>query len=218
MSDRVNQDEKDMLTGQQYCNYPRCNCPFDLHSNEKCMLGRPRVGYGATDILTAGGLFGVTTLMYNPDEVQITGPAPLALNVKRLRPDAQLPTYAHDNDACFDLTTTESGYLPPHQMGVFGTGLAFEVPVGYVLLIFSRSGMGFKQGVRLVNSVAVIDPGYHKEVMVGLRNDSTLTHTVTAGDRIAQAMLIPRPKVAVKEVPEFTGEGRASAGFGGSGQ
>lgn len=144
--------------------------------------------------------------------------ADLQLNVKRLRPDAQLPVYAHDNDACFDLHTTDSGYLPPKQFGIFGTGLAFEVPVGYVLLIFSRSGMGFKQGVRLVNSVAVIDPGYHNEVMVGLRNDSGTTHTINAGDRIAQAMLLPRPKVAVKEVQQFDGDRRASAGFGESGR
>ena len=218
MSDRVTQDEKDMLAAQQYCNYPHCHCPFDLHSDEKCMLGRPRVGYGATDVLTAGGLFGGKTMLYNPDDVLITAPAPFRVSIKRLRPEAVIPTYAHSADGCFDIYTTGEGYLPPHQAGVFGTGLAFAIPDGYVMLVFSRSGMGFGKGIRLVNSVAVIDSGYHNELMVGLRNDGTSTHTVYAGDRIAQAMLIPRPKIMFEEVSEFTDEPRASAGLGGSGQ
>ena len=144
--------------------------------------------------------------------------ADLQLNVKRLRPDAQLPVYAHEHDACFDLHTVDSGYLPPKQSGVFGTGLAFDIPPGYCMLVFSRSGMGFNQGVRLVNCVGVIDPGYHNEVMVGLFNDSGTTRVIDVGNRIAQAMLIPRPKVAVREVQQFDGERRASAGFGESGR
>jgi dUTP pyrophosphatase len=200
MSERVTQDEKDML-----CNYPQCKCPIELHQGEPCVRGRQVAGAAGTIDIPPGKLW----------RPVVTG---TRINVKKLRPNAVLPTYAHDADGCFDIYTTESGYLPQQRSGVFATGLAFEIPVGYVMLVFSRSGMGFGKGVRLVNSVGVIDSGYHKELMVGLHNDSTTLHTVHEGDRIAQAMIIPRPKIAFSEVTQFDGDSRASEGFGGSGK
>lgn len=205
----VTQEEKDMLSAdtQPLCNYPDCTCPFDLHSDEKCMLGRPRkitvpgADYGAVGGIPAAGK---------------ENPTPL--KVKRVRGEAKLPTYAHPNDACFDLHTVDSGYLPPKQFGVFGTGLAFDVPPGYCMLVFSRSGMGFNQGVRLVNCVGVIDPGYHNEVMVGLFNDSGTTRVIDVGNRIAQAIILPRPQISIEEVQQFNTDTRGSAGFGGTGR
>jgi dUTP pyrophosphatase len=87
----------------------------------------------------------------------------MKLRIQKLHPAAQEPTYGTDGAACFDLRAVD---VKPHTMvresapGVFRTGLAFEVPEGFVMLIFSRSGHGFKNGVRLANCVGVIDSDY----------------------------------------------------------
>jgi dUTP pyrophosphatase len=144
------------------------------------------------------------------------------LNVMKLHPGATIPAYAHDADGCFDLYAVEDAainskmLIPSHA--VIRTGLAFEVPEGFVMLLFSRSGMGVKQQLRLSNCVGVIDSGYHNEVLVSLQNDSNGNRSVKAGDRIAQAMIIPRPKVQFHEVESFDSNKRKSEGFGGSGQ
>lgn len=142
------------------------------------------------------------------------------LKVKRLHPDAVLPQYATDGAACFDLRVIECAQQHPvYDTVPFRTGLAFEVPDGHVLLVFSRSGHGFKNATRLGNCVGVIDADYRGEVLVALRRDGTRADVlrVNPGDRIAQAMLVPIPRVQLVEVGELTDTARGAGGFGSTG-
>lgn len=141
------------------------------------------------------------------------------VNVKRLHPNAIIPAYQTAGAACFDLVAAADGH--PHSRDenawVFPTGLAFDIPAGHVMLIFSRSGHGFNEGIRLSNCVGVIDSDYRGEVMVSLRADGNQPKRMVAGARIAQAMIIPIPTVALIEVDELTETERGVGGFGSTG-
>jgi dUTP pyrophosphatase len=85
-------------------------------------------------------------------------------------------------------------------------------------MVYSRSGHGFRHRISLVNSVGVCDSDYRGSVAVGLRNDSPIRFRYCAGDRIAQAMVVPVPKVTFKEVDELTETVRGAGGFGSTGK
>ncbi|MBS4017509.1 MAG: dUTP diphosphatase [Dechloromonas sp.] len=150
----------------------------------------------------------------------------MQVNVKRIHPDAKLPTYATDGSGCFDLYAhrLEGGY---GHLRVFdgvplvcSTGLAFEVPDGHVMLVFSRSGHGFNYSVRLANCVGVIDSDYRGEVKVKLTCDENNERDdllVSRGDRIAQALILPVERVEFVDVPVLSDTGRGTGEFGSSG-
>lgn len=154
------------------------------------------------------------------------------LKICKLHPNAVVPTYAHGNDACFDLYATE--VMGAYTLGAnlehghpvdCGTGLAFDVPPGWAMLVFSRSGHGFKSGIRLANCVGVIDSGYTGEVRVKLTkdydwkddSDTTVPPMVRPGDRIAQAMLVQVPRVRFEVVEQLSLTERGAGGFGSTG-
>lgn len=145
----------------------------------------------------------------------------MQVKFKKLSPQAIVPTYAHNGDACFDIYALGDLEKPvdirPGGAAVIPTGLAFEVPAGHVLLVYSRSGHGFKSGVRLANSVGVIDSGYRGELQVALQNDGRARFKVAHGDRIAQAMIIPRPVVELVEAEELSDSSRGAGGLGSTG-
>lgn len=141
------------------------------------------------------------------------------LKVKRITDTAKIPTYAHNGDACFDIYSDglkESGGVTM----VHSTGLKFDIPKGYAMMIYSRSGMGFKYNTRLANCVGVVDSEYVGEVMVKLTRDDGCIHALEykRGDRIAQAMLIPVPVVELDEVDDVEDTERGDGGFGSSGK
>lgn len=138
------------------------------------------------------------------------------VRVKKLHEDALLPEYQSQGAACFDLHTVHSGRLMSNQAVVFRTGLAFEVPAGHVMLIFSRSGHGFNAGVRLSNCVGVVDSDYRGEVMVKLTSDGGELN-VRAGDRIAQAMIVPVSQVRLQWAEELEETARGHGGMGSTG-
>lgn len=143
----------------------------------------------------------------------------MKLNVKRLTDTAKIPTYAHNGDACFDIYS--DGILDiGTSWQVHATGLKFDIPDGYAMMIYSRSGMAFKSDTRLANCVGVIDSGYVGEVMVKLTSDSRCLGALDykRGDRIAQAMLIPVPVVWFEEVDDVEGTERGDGGLGSSGK
>lgn len=163
----------------------------------------------------------------------------LKIKVKRLTETAKMPTKAHETDACFDLycdmpdahfgTFVEDGAkvkqvvemgvrLNPHESAVLNTGITTEIPVGYFCPVFSRSGMGFKQGLRLANSVGVIDADYRGEWMVKLVNDSDKIQVVHHGDKIAQFTILPVYQCDLVEVDELSSTERGEGGFGSSGK
>lgn len=146
----------------------------------------------------------------------------MELKVKKLHEDAILPTYGSEGAACFDLYTFQDGILVDYSpTGIFDTGIAFEIPEGWAMLVYSRSGHGFNKNVRLSNCVGVIDSDYRNSVKVKL----TLDHVrelsyfkVEAGDRIAQAMLVPVERVSFVEVDELSETARGTGGFGSTGK
>jgi len=147
------------------------------------------------------------------------------LKIKRLNRLAYVPKYATDGAACFDLhAIMEDGveyvYVGKGSSAILRTGLAVEVPTGHVLLIYSRSGHGFKQNVRLSNCVGVIDSDYRGELMAKLvrDEDSGPAMIVRHGDRIAQAMLVPIPQVELELVEELSDTVRGENGCGSTGQ
>ena len=140
------------------------------------------------------------------------------LKVKRLTDTAKLPTYAHDGDACFDLYADDVNETRGGTVFTCDTGLSVEVPQGYAMMIYSRSGHGFKNNMRLANCVGVLDSGYRGSVMVKLTCDRQIQYVPKVGDRIAQAMLIPVPVVTFEEVTELSDSERGEGGFGSSGR
>ncbi|MGL4297316.1 MAG: dUTP diphosphatase [Aestuariivirga sp.] len=141
----------------------------------------------------------------------------MKVNVQKLHPAASLPTYATPGAACFDLRTIEHGRVPARGSAKFRTGLAFEVPAGHVLKVYSRSGHGFKNGLRLSNATGIVDSDYRGELMVSITNDSATAFEFEPGDRIAQAMILPFPQVELVEADSLSETARGAGGFGSTG-
>lgn len=141
------------------------------------------------------------------------------MKIKKLDKRAILPRYAHDGDACFDLFAIEDvswEYSNGVQTATVRTGWAMEVPEGYAMKVYSRSGHGFNYGITLANSTGIIDSCYRGEVIVKL---STMSRTfqVEYGTKIAQACLVEVPKVFFDVVDELSITERNESGFGSSG-
>lgn len=140
------------------------------------------------------------------------------LRVKKLDPAAQIPAYQSAGAACFDLHATTPGHVAAGGTRTFSTGLAFEVPEGFVMLIYSRSGHGFKNNVRLSNCTGVIDSDYRGEILVALTSDHRNGDLeINVGDRIAQALLMPAPQWDLVEVTELSETVRGAKGYGSTG-
>jgi len=141
-----------------------------------------------------------------------------ALDFVRVTEGAILPTRAHDNDAGLDLYAAESARLAPGARVSVGTGLAVQIPDGIGGLVLPRSGMALKHGVTLVNSPGLIDPGYRGELRVLLLNtDRTQEFQVSAGDRIAQLLLVPVAHASPRLAEALDDSTRGEGGFGSSG-
>lgn len=146
------------------------------------------------------------------------------VKVQRLQPDARIPTYGSDGAACFDFYAycpNTRTFLLPNNPVVFNTGIAIEIPEGWALLIYSRSGHGFKSDTRLSNCVGVIDSDYRGEIKVRLIRDTlgdSHPHYIDHGDRIAQGMLIPVEKIQFEIVNQLSTTERGAGGFGSTGK
>lgn len=142
----------------------------------------------------------------------------MKVGLKLLTPQAKVPTYATDGSGAFDIYSTTEGVILPNSNNVFGTGCVFQIPKGYVMLIFSRSGHGFGHDIRLGNCVGVIDSDYRGEVKVKLTSDSNFkAMKVHKGDRIAQGIILPYEIVEFEELPYVDETERGEGGFGSTG-
>ena len=130
---------------------------------------------------------------------------------------AELPRYAHDDDAGFDLCITEDVRLEPNASAVCGLGFACEIPSGCVGLVFPRSGLGAHFGVMLRNSVGVIDSGYRGEVCAPLVNLSCDTVFLPKGSRVCQMVVVPFVPCDLVKVASLTDTERGTDGFGSTG-
>lgn len=141
------------------------------------------------------------------------------LRVRRLDPQAQLPSRAHPDDAGFDLHAVEDVELAPGRRAKVRTGIAVELPPGCAGWVVPRSGLAARHGIALVNAPGLIDAGYRGEVAVLLLNtDATESFEVRAGMRVAQLVVAPVSTPAVEEVDELSETVRGSGGFGSSGR
>src|ERR1051326_2527642 len=143
----------------------------------------------------------------------------MRVKVQRLRPDAELPSYAHgpEEDAGMDLRAVEPVELQPGGPATVPTGIAIELPAGYEAQIRPRSGLALKHAITLPNSPATIDPGYRGEIRVILLNLGKEPYDVRPGDRIAQ-MVIARYEPVEWEEGELADSRRGTGGFGSSGR
>ncbi|MDX6650331.1 MAG: dUTP pyrophosphatase [Solirubrobacteraceae bacterium] len=143
----------------------------------------------------------------------------MRLAIRRLDAAATLPSRAHEGDAGLDLYASEAASLRPGARASVGTGIALEVPPGHAALVLPRSGLAAKHGIALVNAPGLIDAGYRGEVRVLLHNtDAAEEFEVSAGDRIAQLLLVPFVTADPVEVQELAASERGAGGFGSSGR
>jgi dUTP pyrophosphatase len=140
----------------------------------------------------------------------------MQVKIKRLKPNAVIPTYAKEGDAGMDLVATEILKDTPEQI-TYGTGLAMEIRDGFVGLVFPRSSIR-KTGLQLSNSVGVIDSGYRGELQATFNKVFGGDNFYKVGDRIAQIIIIPYPQIEFEEVEELSDSERGEGGFGSTGK
>ena len=140
--------------------------------------------------------------------------------VKKLKEIAILPTYGSaqaagaDLYACLDADLT----IAPGETAFVPTGLAMELPLGYVGLIYARSGLACKRDLAPANKVGVIDSDYRGEFIVALHNHGKNPQTISHGERVAQLVITPVLNVSFMEAEELSDTQRATGGFGSTGK
>jgi dUTP pyrophosphatase len=139
------------------------------------------------------------------------------LPVRRLRPEAVVPSRAYDGDAGLDLSAAEAVVLAPGERAVIGTGLAVAVPEGHAAFVQPRSGLAARHGITIVNAPGLVDSGYRGEVKVVLLNTGAEPFAVEPGMRIAQLVVLPVASPEPVEVDELPGSERGERGHGSSG-
>ncbi|MBI5400981.1 MAG: dUTP diphosphatase [Candidatus Yonathbacteria bacterium] len=140
----------------------------------------------------------------------------MELIIKKLRADVKIPTRAHAGDAGFDLCSVDEVVIPAGGRVLVGTGLAMEIPDGYVGLVWDKSGLSNNHGLKTLGGV--IDAGYRGEVKVGLINLGVEDYHIEAGHKIAQMLIQKVEHAEIKEVAELSDAMRGENGFGSTGK
>jgi dUTP pyrophosphatase len=141
----------------------------------------------------------------------------MKVRIKKLNENAVIPSYAKSGDAGMDLIATSIINEEVFQI-TYGTGIALEIPEGFVGLVFPRSSVR-KTDLSLTNSVGVIDSGYRGELQATFRKHKGVASSkYEIGDRICQIMIIPHPIVEFQEVEELNNTERGEGGFGSTGK
>jgi dUTP pyrophosphatase len=123
----------------------------------------------------------------------------ISLRVRRLRPDAVVPSRAYDGDAGLDLAACDRHELLPGERAVVATGLAVEIPSGYAGFVQPRSGLAARHGIAVVNSPGLVDAGYRGELRVVLLNtDRSTAFVVEPGERVAQLVVLAVPEIEIR--------------------
>ncbi len=141
------------------------------------------------------------------------------IKIKRLKNGAVIPTRGSEYAAGSDLYSAENDlYIEDRQTVMIGTGIAMEIPEGYVGLVYARSGLACKEGLAPANKVGVIDSDYRGEIKVALYNQSGEKKLVKKGERIAQIVIAPFLTPQFTEVSELDETDRGEGGFGSTGK
>ncbi len=163
------------------------------------------------------------------------------VKIRLLSAAARIPTYATDGAAAFDLYAAEDVIIAPGETKKVPLGFAVEVPPGYVMYVMMRSGIALKTKLRQPNGIGVIDSDYRGEVAMMFENNSRDTwsnaarrldnryeiesmskcapgsYLIRTGDRVAQAVIVPVPRVSFEMVTELSETARGGGGFGSTG-
>ncbi len=146
----------------------------------------------------------------------------MKLRIKKLNPNAVIPSYGTDFAAGADLYACidETVSIDCGETKMIGTGVALEIPTGYVGLVFARSGLACKKGLAPANKVGVIDSDYRGEIKVALHNHngSGEALSVENGERIAQIAIVPYLKAEFEETDDLENTERGESGFGSTGK
>ena len=142
------------------------------------------------------------------------------VKISILRPEAVVPAYQSEKAAGADLyaAVSENIIIEPNKTALIPTGIAMEIPEGFVGLIYARSGLALKKGLAPANKVGVIDSDYRGEIMVALHNHSSEAAEVEKGDRIAQIVLTPYLTADFEVTEALSETERAAGGFGSTGK
>jgi dUTP pyrophosphatase len=136
----------------------------------------------------------------------------MKIKIKKIHPEAIIPKYAHDGDAGMDVFAISK--KENYEFVEYGTGLSFEVPDGHVMLIFPRSSVSNKS-LSLCNAVGVLDSGYRGELKIRFYKHKREDYQI--GDKIAQIIILPFPKIEFEEAGELSETSRGANGFGSTG-
>ena len=140
----------------------------------------------------------------------------LEVKIKLLSKNSVMPSYSTKGDAGLDLTAVSEEWNEDNSMVTYGTGLAFEIPEGYVGMLFPRSSV-CKTSLNLSNSVGIIDSSYRGEVMLKYRYpEQGLVYDL--GDRVGQLIIMPYPQIKLVEAEELSTTERGEGGYGSTGK
>jgi dUTP pyrophosphatase len=137
------------------------------------------------------------------------------IKIKKLHPDAILPSYAHEGDAGLDLFSNEDIIIKAGERAIVSTGLAIGLPKGYVALVWDKSGLAAKNGIKTMAGVG--DSGYRGEYKIVVLNTSKENFEIKKSQKIAQLLVQPIIHAEVEEVLELSESSRGANGFGSTG-
>ena len=146
------------------------------------------------------------------------GGGDLEILLVMLDPELPEPAYAHPGDAGADLVARVDVELAPGARATVPTGVSIALPDGYAAFVHPRSGLAARHGVTVVNAPGTVDAGYRGEIRVTLLNtDAAEPYAISAGDRIAQLVVMPVSRARFVEVQRLPGSERGEGGFGSTG-
>ncbi|PIT97677.1 dUTP diphosphatase [Candidatus Berkelbacteria bacterium CG10_big_fil_rev_8_21_14_0_10_41_12] len=152
---------------------------------------------------------------FDEDTIRITEAKVADINklkVRKIHPSATVPSYSHNGDAGLDLFAVEGATVASGKRASIGTGISVEIPMGYAGLIWDRSGLSQKKGLKTLGGV--IDSTYRGEIIVGLYNTSDEAVELMKGDRVAQMLIQPVESAKLEIVEDLSETQRADKGFG----
>ena len=142
----------------------------------------------------------------------------IAVPIKDLDGQLEMPRYAYEGDAGLDLRSTQDAVLKPFERMAVPCGIALAIPQGHAGFVLPRSGLAIKNGISIVNAPGLIDSNYRGEIKVILVNlDPNEDFVIRRGDRIAQLVILRVPSVELQPVAELEDTQRGAGGFGSSG-
>lgn len=139
------------------------------------------------------------------------------IKIKKLHPDAVIPSYAHKGDSGMDVYSIEDFELKTFERKLVKTGLSFEIPFGYEIQTRPKSGLAIKHGITIVNAPGTIDSCYRGELGIILMNTGKEVYHVKRGEKIAQIVLQKVEEIEFEEVKELDETSRGEGGFGSTG-